>query len=53
MHQNIQVSAKKTKTNNPLIIKWTMHTNLRWDILGGLNSNCGVPFTGRQNSDLI
>lgn len=28
-------------------------TNLRWDILGGLNPDCGVPFSRRQDSHLI
>lgn len=28
-------------------------TNLRWDVLGGLNPDCGVPFSRRQDSHLI
>lgn len=28
-------------------------TNLRWNIFGGFNPNCGVPFTRRQDSHLI
>lgn len=28
-------------------------SNLRWDILGGFNPDCGVPFSRRQDSHLI
>lgn len=32
---------------------WQSMTNLRWDVLGGLNPDCGIPFSGRKDSHLI
>lgn len=30
-----------------------MNAHLRWDVLGGLDSDCGIPLSRRQHSDLI
>lgn len=32
---------------------WQSMTNLRWDVLGGLNPDCGIPFSGWKDSHLI
>lgn len=32
---------------------WQSMTNLRWDIFGGLNPDCGIPFSGWKDSHLI